>query len=78
MPPEAEILILINMETIIKNHKKAATHLEEAAKLHLDAAKLHEAGSHDKAHECCIKANGHTTHACEAQKEILKQHATAK
>ena len=66
------------METIIKNHKKAATHLEEAAKHHHEAAKHHEAGSHDKAHECTIKAHGHTTHACEAQKEILKQHATAK
>ena len=66
------------METIIKNHKKAATHLEEAAKHHLEAAKQHESGNHDKAHECTLKAHGHMTHACEAQKEILKQHATAK
>jgi len=66
------------METIIKNHKKAATHLEEAAKLHLEAAKLHEEGKHEKAHYSLIKAQGHTTHACESQKEILKQHATAK
>jgi len=66
------------METIIKNHKKAATHLEAAAKHHLDAAKHHEEKNHDKAHECTIKAHGHTTHACEAQKEILKQHTSAK
>ena len=63
------------METIIKNHKKAAAHLEEAAKLHLEAAKHHETGSNDKAHLCCIKAHGHFTLAREAQKEILKEHA---
>ena len=66
------------METIINNHKKAATHLEEAAKLHLEAAKHHEENNHDKAHLCCVKANGHTTHARESQKEILKEHATTK
>ena len=66
------------METIIKNHKKAATHLEEAAKCHLEAAKYHEAGNHEKAHQSTIKAQGHTTHACEAQKEIQKQHARTK
>ncbi len=66
------------MEPIIKNHKKAATHLEAAAKLHLEAAKHHEENNHDKAHSCCVKANGHTIHARESQKEILKQHASVK
>ena len=66
------------MENLVKNHKKAAAHLEEAAKNHLEAAKHHEAGSHEKAHLSTIKAHGHTTHACETQKEILKQHATTK
>ncbi len=66
------------METIIKNHKRAATHLEEAANFHLEAVKYHEAGNHDKAHQSTIKAQGHTTHACDAQKEILKQHTDVK
>jgi hypothetical protein len=62
------------MKAIIENHKKAAKHLEEAAKSHHEAAKHHEAGEHDKAHHSTIKAQGHTAHAIEAQKEISKQH----
>ena len=43
------------METIIKNHKKAAEHLEEAAKHHLEAAKHHEEKNLEKAHLSTIK-----------------------
>jgi len=68
----------IKMKAIIENHKKAATHLEEAAKHHHDAAKHHEAGNHEKAHHSTIKAHGHCEHAVEAQKEIIKHHATIK
>ena len=66
------------MDAIIKNHKKAATHLEEAAKYHLEAAKFYEAGSHDKAHQSTIKALRHTLHAREIQKEIIRQLSIAK
>jgi hypothetical protein len=66
------------MKNIIENHKKAATHLEDAAKLHRESAKHHEEGSHDKAYHSTIKAHGNTAHAVETQKEIIKQHAIKK
>ena len=59
----------------IENHKKTATHLEEAAKHHKDAAKHHEAGNHEKAALSTVKAQGHFAHAQELQKENAKQHA---
>ncbi len=62
------------MEKNIESHKQAAKHLEDAAKFHHEAVKHHEAKNHDKAHESTIKAQGHTTHAVDAQKEILKHH----
>jgi len=62
------------MKNIIDNHKKAAMHCDEAAKLHLDAVKCHEEGKHDKAHEATVKACGHTAHVVDAQKEITKEH----
>jgi len=64
------------MKNIIENQKKAAKHLEEAAKHQRDAIMHHEAGNHDKAHLSTIKAHGHTAHAREAQKEIMKHHAS--
>ena len=64
------------MKNIIENQKKAAKHLEEAAKHQKDAILHHEAGAHEKAHLSTIKAHGHTSHACDAQKEIMKHHTT--
>jgi len=55
----------------IENHKKVAIHIEEAAK-------HHEAGNHEKAHHSTIKDHGHREHAVEAQREVLKHHATIK
>jgi hypothetical protein len=66
------------MKTIIENNKDAAMHLEEAAKNHIEAAKYHEEGNHDKAYQSTIKAHGHTTLAIEAQKKILKHHLIVK
>jgi hypothetical protein len=63
------------MESIIKNHQKAAMHNAEAAKYHHEAAKHHEAGNHDKAHHSTIKAHGHTAIARETEEEIIKHHA---
>jgi len=57
----------------IENHKKAAMHLEEAAKSHHEAAKHHEEGNEDKAAKSTMKAHGHTVLASEAQKEVVKQ-----
>ena len=59
----------------VENHKKIATHLESAAKLHVEAANYHEKENHDKAAQSTIKAHGHTALALEAQKEDVKKHA---
>lgn len=58
----------------IENHKKAANHFKAAAKNHLDAAKHHENGHHEKAAESTVKAHGHSSLANEAQKEDVKHH----
>jgi hypothetical protein len=58
----------------IENHKTIATHLEAAAKNHLEAAKHHEEENHDKAAKSTIVAQGHLTIASEAQREDAKQH----
>ncbi len=58
----------------IQSHKKAALHLEEAAKNHHEAAKFHDEGNHEKGHYSTIKAQGHTILASEAQRELLKNH----
>jgi hypothetical protein len=59
----------------IKNHKKAAVHLEAAAKNHLNAAKHHEEGNHEKSAQSTILAQGHVSIANKAQKKDTKQHA---
>ena len=59
----------------IDNHVQAAKHLEEASKFHLEAAKHHEAGNHEKAAASTIKAQGHTCLASDCQKEDTKHHA---
>ena len=59
----------------IENHKTIATHLEAAAKNHLEAAKHHEEENHDKAAKSTIIAQGHLAIASEAQREDAKQHA---
>ncbi|TAE90248.1 MAG: hypothetical protein EAY81_01035 [Bacteroidetes bacterium] len=56
------------------NHKKAATHFDAAAKSHLDAAKHHENGNHEKAAKSTVEAHGHACVANEAQKEDVKHH----
>lgn len=58
----------------ILNHKMAAKHHEEAAKYHHEAAAHHEAGNHDKACDCTVKAQGHHCLAGEAQKQDAKHH----
>lgn len=44
-------------EKIIAGHKAAANHLVDAAMHHLDAAKFHEEGNHEKAFGSAVKAN---------------------
>jgi hypothetical protein len=58
--------------TSTENHKKAAIHLEAAAKHHNDAAKHHEDGNLEKAGLSSSKAFGHQTIAHEAHKEVSK------
>jgi hypothetical protein len=65
-------------QTGVENHKKAAMHLEEAAKNHHEAAKHEQEGNHEKASHSTIKAHGHTALAAEAQKKNLKHIAYSK
>jgi hypothetical protein len=62
-------------QNVIDSHKKAANHLESAAKHHIEAAKHQEEGNHEKAAKSTITAHGHTNLAVETQKENLKKHA---
>ncbi|CAN5400003.1 hypothetical protein BH10PSE19_BH10PSE19_01640 [soil metagenome] len=50
-------------------HSMAAKHYKEAADLHLEAAKHHEAGDHEKATLAAQKAHGH----CCCAKEHVAQ-----
>ena len=62
----------------IDNHKKAAMHLEQAAKHHHEAAKLLLEGNDEKACGCVAKAQGHSILAKKAQKKNLKKMAVTK
>jgi hypothetical protein len=73
---EKKVLTPVENKKGIENHKKIATHLEAAAKEHLEAAKNHESGNHDKAAQSTIAAHGHFNLAKEAQIEDVKHHAT--
>ena len=57
------------------NHKKIASHLQEASKNHIDAAKHHEDGNLEKAALSTITAHGHVAHAVSASKQDVKNHA---
>jgi hypothetical protein len=76
--PETAVPSSADSKNVIDSHKTAAAHLQEASKLHTEAAKHHEEGNTDKAHNATLKANGHSAIANEAQKEVVKQHAVKK
>lgn len=52
----------------IKNHRKAATHLQAASKFHLEAATWREKGNDDKAEQSTIAAHGQVTLSNKVQK----------
>lgn len=56
----------------IDNHKIAASHFASAAKCHLEAAKHHEDGNHEKAAKSTVEAHGHSSLANEAQRDDIK------
>ena len=58
----------------IDNHKKSAMNLEAAAKCHYEAIKHYEVGNTEKACLSTVQAQGHSTLAGEAQREVLKSH----
>jgi len=74
-PVKTETPVILAKEEI-DHHLQAAKHHEEAAKQHREAAKQHEAGNHDKACACTVKAHGHSAMAQEHQTEDIKQHAS--
>lgn len=59
----------------IENHKKIASHYQAAAKQHLQAAKYHEGGNHEKAAQSTMTAYGHVSLAKKAQKQDVRHHA---
>jgi hypothetical protein len=65
---------VINLKGI-ENHRMAALHLQAAANNHLDAAKHHEKGQHDKAAQKMIAAHINFNLANKAQRADVKQHA---
>ena len=59
----------------IKNHRKAAKHLQASSKFHLEAATHHEERNHQKAEQSTITTYGQITIFNKAQKAGIKQHA---
>ena len=57
------------------NHKKIASHLQEASKSHIEAAKHHEDGNHEKAAFSTMTAQGHIANAKTASKQDVRDHA---
>jgi hypothetical protein len=75
--PEKAEMRIPSQEEIIKGieiHKEAAKHHEEAAKQHREAVMHLEAGEHERALECTIKAQEHQAKATEFHKEVLRVH----
>ena len=56
----------------IENHKKAALHLQEAAKYHLEAADHYTNGNTEHALNSTIMAHGHQSLAKDAQRLAAK------
>ena len=59
----------------IKNHRKAAKHLQASSKFHLEAATHYEEGNHQKAEQSTIAAHGQVTLSNKAQMAGIKQYA---
>ena len=57
------------------HHQDAARHLEQAAKSHLEAARLHDAGKHEAAANHALIAHGHTLQALHHSEEATKKYA---
>ena len=59
----------------IENHRMAAEHFARAAEFHYQAARYHGEGNHLLAHECAVKAIGHSVIACRFQEMDTETHA---
>ncbi|MGM5470330.1 hypothetical protein ACS386_08630 [Flavobacteriaceae bacterium LMO-SS05] len=59
----------------IKNHRKAAKHLQAASKFHLQAATQYEEGHHQKAEQSTIAAHGQVSLSNKAQKAGIEHQA---
>ena len=62
-------LIATERERVANVHRTASGYLTKAASHHLEAAKYHELGDHEKATECIIAANAYQSLATESQRE---------
>ena len=59
----------------IENHKRAAAHFSAASNHHIEAAKHHTLGNHEKAARSTVTAQGFHRLATEAEIEDVKHHA---
>jgi hypothetical protein len=73
---EKKPIIVADNQKRVDSHKKVAEHLTNASKSHMEAAKHHENGEHEKAAVSTITAHGHHTLARDLQKEDARLHAT--
>lgn len=68
------IMNSVETQQLIENHKKIATHLETAAKKHMEAAKQHGEGNHEEAVKSAAQATNHMRLASEAQQAAGQLH----
>lgn len=59
----------------VANHRKTSQHLKAASEYHLEAAKYHEEGNHEKASQSTIAAAGQLCLANDCYREDVKHHA---
>jgi hypothetical protein len=59
----------------IQNHQIAGEYFEYAAKHHYEAARYHEAGDHEKAHQSTLIAIGYALLGIECQNNDAKSYA---
>jgi hypothetical protein len=59
----------------VANHRKTSQHLKAASEYHLEAAKHHEEGNHEKASQSTVASTGQLCLANDCYREDVKHHA---
>lgn len=71
---EKSIDFLLEKQSLVEYHQRAAKHIEAAAKHHLDAARHCEAGNLQKASRSVFLATIHINLAVKTHREVTKKH----